>query len=84
MKQLNLLFNSCADDLRVIRSQLPNNLEPGTRALLDSVILRYEQGLGAIDDAERRRVFINDFLALLTRFFETLFAISGVLDRLTK
>ena len=81
MKELIELFNSCDNDLRVIRSQLSDNHEPSIRALLDSVILRLEQGVGAIRDTESGRVLSNDLLVRITRFIEALAAISDFFDR---
>jgi len=63
-------FKSCANDLREVRAQLPNNLEPRVVALFESVVSRLDQCDAVVNNRVAMRVLIDDGLQLAGRLAE--------------
>lgn len=78
MKTTTKILRSCAKDLREVRAQLPNNLEPGVVALFESVVGRLEQCETVVDDRVALNALIDDGLRLAGRLGEVALVVAEV------
>lgn len=74
------VLEDCVADLKKAKAQMPNNLEPGMAALLDSVVTRLEQVRSA-SDREDSLKSIQQALELLGRIGQLMLAAVDVVDR---
>jgi hypothetical protein len=64
------ILRSCARDLREVRAQLPDNLEPGVMAQFESVVGRLERCETIVNDQVALSELIEDGLRLVGRLCE--------------
>ena len=72
------ILRSCAKDLREVRAQLPNNLEPGVIVLFESVVGRLELCETVVNDQVALDELINDGLRLAGHLCEVVWMITEV------
>jgi hypothetical protein len=71
-------LKSCAQDLKQVRAQLPDNLEPRVTALFDSVIERLERCEAVVDDRAALIALINDGIQLAGHLGEAVLVIANL------
>lgn len=77
MKQVTIAeLKSCAQDLKQVRTQLPDNLQPCVTALFDSVIGRLEQCEEVVDDRAALIGLIDDGIQLAGHLGEVVLVIA--------
>ena len=72
------MLKSCAKDLKEIRAQWPNNLEPSLASLFESVIQRLEQGEEVLSDRAALMALFDDGLILVGRLSEVALVIAEI------
>jgi hypothetical protein len=78
MKTTTSMLRSCARDLREVRAQLPNNLEPSVIVLFEGVVERLEHCEAVVDNRAALMSLIDDGLELAGRLGEVALVIAGV------
>jgi hypothetical protein len=77
-----IILKGCAKDLREIRAQLPNNLEPCVIELFESVVRRLEKCEMVAGDRAALTALIDDGLRLVGRIAEAAVAIAELISHL--
>jgi len=78
MEAITTTLRICAKDLREIRAQLPNNLEPSVIELFEGVVRRLEQCGTVVNDRAALIALIDDGLELVGRISEVAMVIAEV------
>ena len=79
MKKVTITeLKSCAKDLKQVRAQLPNNLQPRVTALLDSVTERLEQCESVVNDRAALIALIDDGIQLAGHLGEAVLVIANL------
>jgi hypothetical protein len=78
------ILKSCAKDLREVRAQLPNNLEPSVVELFESVVGRLERCEMVVNDRGALIALIDDGLQLAGRFGEVALVVAEVVKHYQK
>jgi hypothetical protein len=71
-------LKSCAQDLKQVRAQLPDNLEPRVTALFGSVIKRLEQCETVVNERAALIALIDDGIRLAGHLGEAVFVIANL------
>jgi len=72
------LLKDCAKDLREVRAQLPNNLEPSVIELFESVVGRLERCETVVNDRAALMALVDDGLQLAGRLGEAALVIAEI------
>jgi len=71
-------LKNCAKDLKKVRVQLPNNLQPSVTALLESVIQRLKQCESVVNDRAALIALIDDGIQLAGHLGEAVLVLTNL------